>query len=45
MAGAAIWKGHIHFGDTNVPVKLHIRGLVASRVDKEDGRFNFRTVK
>lgn len=23
MAGAAIWKGHIHFGDTDVPVKLH----------------------
>jgi len=23
MAGRAIWNGHIHFGDTNVPVKLH----------------------
>ena len=23
MAGATIWKGQIHFGDTNVPVKLH----------------------
>jgi DNA end-binding protein Ku len=23
MAGATIWKGYIHFGDTNVPVKLH----------------------
>lgn len=23
MAGGTIWKGHIHFGDTNVPVKLH----------------------
>jgi DNA end-binding protein Ku len=23
MAGATIWKGHIHFGDTDVPVKLH----------------------
>jgi DNA end-binding protein Ku len=23
MAGGAIWKGLIHFGDTNVPVKLH----------------------
>ncbi len=23
MAGATIWKGSIHFGDTNVPVKLH----------------------
>jgi DNA end-binding protein Ku len=23
MAGAAIWKGYIHFGDTDVPVKLH----------------------
>jgi len=23
MAGATIWKGNIHFGDTNVPVKLH----------------------
>ncbi len=23
MAGATIWKGCIHFGDTNVPVKLH----------------------
>lgn len=35
MAGTTTWKGHIHFGDTNVPVKLHIRELVASRVDKE----------
>jgi DNA end-binding protein Ku len=23
MAGATIWKGIIHFGDTDVPVKLH----------------------
>jgi DNA end-binding protein Ku len=23
MAGAAIWKGYIHFGDTDVAVKLH----------------------
>ncbi len=23
MAGGTIWKGSIHFGDTNVPVKLH----------------------
>ena len=23
MAGKAIWKGYIHFGDTDVPVKLH----------------------
>ncbi len=23
MAGGTIWKGHIHFGDTDVPVKLH----------------------
>ena len=23
MAGPTIWKGNIHFGDTNVPVKLH----------------------
>jgi len=23
MPGATIWKGYIHFGDTNVPVKLH----------------------
>lgn len=23
MAGATIWKGAIHFGDTEVPVKLH----------------------
>jgi DNA end-binding protein Ku len=23
MAGEAIWKGYIHFGDTDVPVKLH----------------------
>jgi DNA end-binding protein Ku len=23
MAGATIWKGSIHFGDTSVPVKLH----------------------
>jgi DNA end-binding protein Ku len=23
MAGATIWKGYIHFGDTEVPVKLH----------------------
>ncbi len=23
MAGATIWKGYIHFGDTNVSVKLH----------------------
>jgi DNA end-binding protein Ku len=23
MAGATIWKGAIHFGDTDVPVKLH----------------------
>jgi DNA end-binding protein Ku len=23
MAGRAIWKGYIHFGDVNVPVKLH----------------------
>ena len=23
MAGSTIWKGTIHFGDTNVPVKLH----------------------
>src|SRR5512137_1735973 len=23
MAGATIWKGTIHFGDTDVPVKLH----------------------
>ena len=23
MAGGTIWKGDIHFGDTNVPVKLH----------------------
>ena len=23
MAGRAIWKGNIHFGDVNVPVKLH----------------------
>jgi DNA end-binding protein Ku len=23
MAGGAIWKGSIHFGDTSVPVKLH----------------------
>jgi DNA end-binding protein Ku len=23
MAGRAIWKGSIHFGDTDVPVKLH----------------------
>jgi DNA end-binding protein Ku len=24
MAGATIWKGYIHFGDIDVPVKLHI---------------------
>jgi DNA end-binding protein Ku len=23
MAGGTVWKGYIHFGDTNVPVKLH----------------------
>jgi DNA end-binding protein Ku len=23
MAGRAIWKGYIHFGDTDMPVKLH----------------------
>ena len=23
MAGGTIWKGYIHFGDTDVPVKLH----------------------
>jgi DNA end-binding protein Ku len=23
MAGTTIWKGYIHFGDTDVPVKLH----------------------
>src|SRR4030065_2223254 len=23
MAGATIWKGYIHFGHTDVPVKLH----------------------
>ena len=23
MAGAAIWKGYIHFGETDLPVKLH----------------------
>ncbi len=23
MAGTTIWKGNIHFGDTDVPVKLH----------------------
>ena len=23
MAGGTIWKGNIHFGDANVPVKLH----------------------
>jgi len=23
VAGGTIWKGYIHFGDTNVPVKLH----------------------
>ena len=23
MAGATMWKGYIHFGDTDVPVKLH----------------------
>ena len=23
MAGGTIWKGHIHFADTDVPVKLH----------------------
>jgi DNA end-binding protein Ku len=23
MAGGTIWKGYIHFGDANVPVKLH----------------------
>ena len=23
MAGGTIWKGHIHFGDTDLPVKLH----------------------
>ena len=23
MAGATVWKGQIHFGDTTVPVKLH----------------------
>ncbi len=23
MAGRTLWKGYIHFGDTNVPVKLH----------------------
>jgi DNA end-binding protein Ku len=23
MAGATIWKGAVHFGDTDVPVKLH----------------------
>ena len=23
MAGRTIWKGYIHFGDTDVPVKLH----------------------
>lgn len=23
MAGRAMWKGYIHFGDTSVPVKLH----------------------
>jgi DNA end-binding protein Ku len=23
VAGGTIWKGQIHFGDTNVPVKLH----------------------
>jgi DNA end-binding protein Ku len=23
MAGATIWKGYIHFGDADVPVKLH----------------------
>jgi DNA end-binding protein Ku len=23
MAGATIWKGYIHFGDVDVPVKLH----------------------
>jgi DNA end-binding protein Ku len=23
MAGRTIWKGNIHFGDEDVPVKLH----------------------
>jgi DNA end-binding protein Ku len=23
MAGGTIWKGYVHFGDTDVPVKLH----------------------
>jgi len=23
MAGTTVWKGYIHFGDTDVPVKLH----------------------
>ncbi len=23
MAGSTLWKGYIHFGDTDVPVKLH----------------------
>ena len=23
MSGATIWKGYIHFGETDVPVKLH----------------------
>ena len=23
MPGGTLWKGYIHFGDTDVPVKLH----------------------
>src|SRR5512135_3374382 len=23
MAGGTLWKGYVHFGDTDVPVKLH----------------------
>jgi DNA end-binding protein Ku len=23
MAGTTLWKGYIHFGDTDLPVKLH----------------------
>ena len=34
MAGATIWKGYIHFGDTDVPVKLH------SAVREERIQFN-----
>src|SRR3990170_2370675 len=34
MAGATIWKGYIHFGGTDVPVKLH------SAVREERIQFN-----